>query len=76
MTDQHLPAAAAPASGDATLASGDTAAVLAVPAVPGEDELLAEPRRPLRVALLPLALVTFIILAFVIAAWTFLAAAT
>ena len=31
--------------------------------------------RPLGVALLPLALVVFIILAFVIAAWTFLAAA-
>jgi len=30
--------------------------------------------RPMSVAFLPLALVTFIILAFVIAAWTFLAA--
>ena len=29
--------------------------------------------RPLNVAFLPLALVTFIVLAFVIAAWTFLA---
>lgn len=35
-----------------------------------------ERRRPLSVAFLPLALVTFILLAFVIAAWTFLAAAT
>ena len=33
-------------------------------------------RQPLSVAFLPLALVTFIILAFTIAAWTFLAAAT
>ncbi len=33
-------------------------------------------RQPLSVALLPLALVAFIILALVIAAWTFLAAAT
>lgn len=31
--------------------------------------------RPLSVAFLPLALITFIVLAFVIAAWTFLAAA-
>ena len=30
-------------------------------------------RRPLSVAYLPLALVTFIIIAFVMAAWTFLA---
>lgn len=35
-----------------------------------------EPRRPLSVALLPLALVAFVIMALVIAAWTFLAAAT
>ncbi len=34
------------------------------------------PSRPLSVALMPLALVTFIVLALVIAAWTFLAAAT
>jgi hypothetical protein len=33
-------------------------------------------RQPLSVAFLPLALVTFIVLAIVIAAWTFLAAAT
>lgn len=33
-------------------------------------------RQPMSVAFLPLALVTFIILAFVIAAWTFLSAAT
>jgi len=33
------------------------------------------PRRPVSVAFLPLALVAFIILAFVIAAWTFLASA-
>ena len=35
-----------------------------------------EPRRPLSVAFLPLALVAFVIVALVIAAWTFLAAAT
>ena len=35
-----------------------------------------EPRRPLSVALLPLALVAFVIVALVIAAWTFVAAAT
>ncbi len=35
-----------------------------------------ERRQPLSVAFLPLALVTFVILALVIAAWTFLAAAT
>ena len=33
-------------------------------------------RQPLSVAFLPLALVAFIVLAIVIAAWTFLAAAT
>ena len=32
------------------------------------------PRRPVSVAFLPLALVAFVVLAFVIAAWTFLAA--
>ena len=35
-----------------------------------------QPRRPLSVAFLPLALVAFVIVALVIAAWTFLAAAT
>ena len=35
-----------------------------------------ERRQPIGVALLPLALVTFILLALVIAAWTFLAAST
>jgi hypothetical protein len=35
-----------------------------------------ERRQPLSVAFLPLALVTFVILALIIAAWTFLAAAT
>jgi hypothetical protein len=60
MTEQHLPATTAP-----------------VPLEPFvEEEAAEEPRRPLRVALLPLGLVTFVILAFVIAAWTFLAAAT
>lgn len=34
-----------------------------------------ERRQPLSVAFLPLALVTFVILALIIAAWTFLAAA-
>jgi hypothetical protein len=41
----------------------------------GEQAPLA-PRQPLRVAFLPLALVTFVLLALTIAAWTFLAAAT
>lgn len=35
-----------------------------------------ERRQPLSVAFLPLALVAFIVLALIIAAWTFLAAAT
>ncbi len=34
------------------------------------------PSRPLSVALMPLALATFILLALIIAAWTFLAATT
>jgi len=33
-------------------------------------------QRPLGVAFLPLALITFIVLAFIIAAWTFLSIAT
>jgi hypothetical protein len=36
---------------------------------------VAPARRPLSVAFLPLALVVFVVVAFVIAAWTFLAAA-
>lgn len=48
-----------------------------------DDVAIADPearaplpaRRPLSVAYLPLALVTFIVLAFVIAAWTFLSTA-
>lgn len=35
----------------------------------------AAPRQPMSVAYLPLALATFVIIAFVMAAWTFLAAA-
>jgi len=45
-------------------------------AADARDAAPLERRRPLSVAFLPLALVTFILLAFVIAAWTFLAAAT
>ena len=40
------------------------------------DRAPLEARRPLSVAFLPLALTAFVILALVIAAWTFLAAAT
>jgi hypothetical protein len=41
------------------------------------DDRVPLPRRqPISVAYLPLALLTFIILAFAIAAWTFLSAAT
>ena len=44
------------------------------------DDLRERPalprRQPISVAFLPLALVTFIILAFIIATWTFLAAGT
>jgi hypothetical protein len=48
-------------------------------ATPGPDVVAERPlpaQRPLSVAFLPLALVTFIILAFVMAAWTFLSTAT
>lgn len=50
-----------------------------LPAPVGErDEVVVHepvaPPRPMSVAFLPLALVTFIVLAFVIAAWTFLSA--
>ncbi len=44
-----------------------------------EPELVERPlpaQRPLSVAFLPLALVTFLVLAFAIAAWTFLSTAT
>jgi len=42
---------------------------------PAPDQHAARPpSQPLSVAFLPLALVAFVILAFVIAAWTFLAA--
>jgi hypothetical protein len=44
------------------------------PADPVVDEPVLAPQRPLSVAFLPLALVTFVIIAFVVAAWTFLAA--
>jgi hypothetical protein len=48
------------------------------PGVPDVDRSrpVAEPKRPWTVALLPLALVWFVILAFTIAAWTFLSSAT
>jgi len=46
------------------------------PATEGAERAVLERRQPLSVAFLPLALVTFVILALVIAAWTFLAAAT
>lgn len=44
-------------------------------ALPGDHAPLGR-RQPLSVAFLPLALITFILLALAIAAWTFLAAAT
>jgi hypothetical protein len=55
-----------------------------LPAAPTETALaeVTEPReplprrRPISVAFLPLALVAFIVIAFVMAAWTFLAATT
>jgi hypothetical protein len=40
------------------------------------ERTVVRPRQPLSVAFLPLALVTFIVLALIIASWTFLAAAT
>ena len=39
------------------------------------DRPRVAPQRPVSVAFLPLGIVTFIILAFVMAAWTFLSAA-
>jgi hypothetical protein len=46
------------------------------PATRAEDRMPLDAQRPLSVAFLPLALVTFILLALTIATWTFLAAAT
>jgi hypothetical protein len=49
------------------------------PRVASDGERPAPPlprRQPLAVAFLPLALISFIVLAFVIATWTFLAAAS
>lgn len=40
------------------------------------ERVAVRPRRPLSVAFLPLALVTFILLALIIASWTFLSATT
>ena len=57
---------------DSNLPATRPEAPLALP-----EEGPAEPlprRQPISVAFLPLALVTFIVLAFVIATWTFLAA--
>jgi hypothetical protein len=45
------------------------------PAVPAEARPPLAAERPIGVALLPLALVGFVILAFVVAAWTFVATA-
>jgi hypothetical protein len=44
--------------------------------VEAEQRAPVTPRRPISVAFLPLALVVFIVIAFVMAAWTFLAATT
>lgn len=44
-------------------------------ATPAEPQPPLAIERPLGVALLPLALVSFVILAFVMAAWTFIATA-
>jgi len=48
-----------------------------LPTTPGAnvEETPLPRRQPLSVAFLPLALVTFIVLAFIMAAWTFLFAA-
>ncbi len=40
-----------------------------------DEPMPLAPQRPLSVAFLPLALITFLLLAIIIAAWTFLAAA-
>ncbi len=49
--------------------SDDSSALVALP-----EEQPPEPRQNLTVALLPLALIAFLVLSFVAAAWTFLAA--
>ena len=59
----NLPAARS----DAEAADAEAADAVDRPAI--------APQRPVSVAFLPLGIVTFIILAFVIAAWTFLSAA-
>ena len=46
------------------------------PVAPEHDRVPLRRDRPVSVAFLPLALVTFIILALVMATWTFLAATT
>ena len=46
-----------------------------IAAADAPDRREAAPHRPISVAFLPLGLVVFITLAFVIAAWTFLSAA-
>lgn len=43
--------------------------------VPSEQVPVAEHRRPVSVAFLPFALIVFLVLAFVVAGWTFFTAA-
>lgn len=51
------------------------APVEVAPGVAGEQVPVVEHRRPVSVAFLPFALIVFVVLAFVVAGWTFFTAA-
>lgn len=56
-------------------ATGSETAVVEAGTAPAPERPAPAPiRRPVTVALLPLALATFVVIAFAMAAWTFLAA--
>ena len=52
----------------------DSAAPAALPALPGDEPPAAPAQQPTSVAWLPLALIMVILLLFIVAAWTLLAA--
>jgi hypothetical protein len=68
----------APATGDEAAlverAPGEPSETTALVERPDDEAPAIEPRQNLTVALLPFALITFLVLSFIAAAWTFLAA--
>jgi hypothetical protein len=73
--DTNLPATTA-TTGEASATTGEASTAIVEAAAPAPGPVPQARRQRLSVAFLPLALVTFVILAIIIAAWTFLSAAT